>query len=107
MKCYESEGLLVFYCPACGQNHTAWLQGRGWGDRPLWRWDGRTDCPTLTPSLRIETPDPDGGPPLHVCHFFIKAGQIIYLSDCTHRLAGLSVDMADISAPPGGQEPFS
>lgn len=34
--------------------------------------------------------------PKHVCHSFVTDGKIQFLSDCTHDLAGQTVDMVDI-----------
>jgi hypothetical protein len=31
-----------------------------------------------------------------VCHSFIRNGKIEYLSECTHELAGQTVDMEDV-----------
>ena len=30
-----------------------------------------------------------------ICHVFIKEGKIEYLSDCTHSLAGTTIDLPD------------
>lgn len=40
---------------------------------------------------------PDAGK-THVCHSFIRDGRIEFLSDCTHALAGQTVDLPDIEA---------
>ena len=58
---------------------------------PCWTWNGDTEKPTLKPSVRTSTgksPDPDFNPPVIVCHSWITDGKIIFLSDCTHTLAG-------------------
>lgn len=75
-------------------------------------FDGNMESPTFSPSLLIQidrwTPpvtsenieewrlNPwDQKPVKHICHTFIRAGKIQFLADCTHRLAGQTVDMVD------------
>jgi hypothetical protein len=65
------------------------------GDR-AWSFDGNLDRPTLSPSL-LRTCEYGGGSKL-VCHSFVRNGQIQYLGDCTHRLAGQTVDLPEIHA---------
>lgn len=85
------EGWIWFRCPACEHGHTIPTKGpRGW------QWNGDLDRPTISPSLKVTTPDPKGGTPLRVCHFYVKNGQIEYLGDCTHALAGKTIPMEDL-----------
>lgn len=78
-----------------------------------WGFNGDLDRPTLTPSIleHITLYGPDKelfrkykGPPecettKGVCHSFVRDGQIQYLSDCTHDLAGQTVDLPDWIEP--------
>jgi hypothetical protein len=75
----------VFYCPGCKCNHS--FDCRIDGKRPSWTFDGDIDRPTFSPSLHY---------PDRVCHLFVKNGQIQFLSDCTHELAGKTVEMEAI-----------
>jgi hypothetical protein len=52
-----------------------------------WDFDGNLERPTFSPSLKNTN---DG---MGVCHLFVKAGQIEYCPDCTHKLAGKTVPM--------------
>ena len=56
---------------------------------PSWSWNEDYECPTVSPSIRL----------IHngnqVDHLFIRDGKIQYLNDCTHELAGKTVDMVD------------
>ena len=62
-------------------------------------WNGDKDCPTFCPSARVSTIKSDGSGDLreYVNHLFIKHGKIIYCKDCTHEMAGQTVDMVDIT----------
>lgn len=89
-----------FECPGCGCAHTF----RTEGPAPVWKWDGDEDRPTFSPSLVIETgpTDPSAWPPGHVpastrCHLFLRGGRLQFLSDCTHELAGQTVDLPDLT----------
>ena len=87
------------WCPACDDAHRI---SNAWG------WNGDTERPTFTPSIRV------GGvqwaesesfhKPSHkvgageqiVCHSFLTDGVWNYLGDCTHDKAGQSVPMVDL-----------
>ena len=80
-----------YQCPGCeGHLH-------GWHNIPVgrWTWDGDVEKPTITPSVKTfarygeEAAD-------RVCHHFVRNGKIEYCGDCTHALAGKTVEMQDI-----------
>ena len=83
-----SDGTLLFYCPGCEMMH-------GINDR--WQISGEPDNLTVNPSVRT-TWQPSG---THLptekilCHMYIKDGQLIFLNDCTHKLAGKTVPMIE------------
>ena len=76
---------------------------------PHWEWNRDTEKPTLNPSIllkgkrmptdeeaarimageKVELPD-------EVCHCFIRNGKIQFLGDCTHELAGKTVDLLEV-----------
>lgn len=87
---------------------------------PRWSFDNNLDDPTFTPSLlctsirhrtmtdeelkvydqlvadkghRAALQDPRFR---HVCHLFLTKGRLQFLSDCTHPLAGQTVDLPEI-----------
>jgi len=62
------------------------------GQPVSWTWNGSYDSPTFTPSLLINKNN-DGGYPR--CHSFVTNGQIEFLADCTHTLAGKTVRMEE------------
>lgn len=86
-------GRLAFWCSGCDSAHTIQV---GDGPGPRWVWTGGADKPTFKPSVlvRYDGADAgrDGAPPA-VCHTFITDGQIHFLGDCTHALAGQTVDL--------------
>jgi uncharacterized protein DUF6527 len=88
--------LLCFHCPACGYSHCVGVNGRkvpGSGSSMNeWGWNGSFEVPTFTPSLLINADNRSESPR---CHTFIKEGKIEYLGDCTHTMAGKTVDIPD------------
>lgn len=58
--------------------------------------------PTITPSILVRHPaNPKASEEYkewrteRICHSFVTAGQIMFLSDCTHELAGSTVTLPD------------
>lgn len=86
-------GRLMFWCPGCDGAHAV-----GVGDGPRWGYNENPHAPTFTPSVlvRYDGADAgkDGAPPA-VCHSFVTDGRIQFLGDCTHELAGQTVDLPD------------
>jgi hypothetical protein len=98
-------GLVAFWCPGCDGAHQV---GVGDGPGPRWGFNGDGDKPTFTPSILVRgvqrmTDDEYarimGGehiePRPFVCHSFVTDGRIRFLGDCTHSLAGQTVDLPD------------
>lgn len=102
---------LNFWCPGCRDVHSIVTEGAG-----AWGYNGDPERPVFTPSvlvtgLRTERDDQGRwtgeyerdakGEPLPLrCHTFVGCngaapGQIVFLSDCTHGLAGKTVDLPD------------
>lgn len=92
---------VTFKCPGCGMNHTLYTQdtpARRVG--PRWTFNKDYQRPTLTPSIlakgAIPLDDEDGWDGNAICHSFVTDGQIQFLGDCTHALAGQTVPLPDI-----------
>ena len=84
-------GRLLFYCRGCGMAHQVSV---GDGPGPRWGYNGNPDKPTFTPSVRVRwTHGPQHEP--RVCHTFVTDGRIQYLGDCTHALAGQTIDLPE------------
>lgn len=109
------DGGLSFKCPGCGYAHTVHF---GDGPGPRWGYNGNPEKPTFTPSVLRRSirgngltdadwdeydriyKGPDGleavlnHPKFRwVCHSFVTDGRIQFLGDCTHALAGQTVDL--------------
>lgn len=112
-----------FWCEGCGERHALNTEGGPPGQN--WSFNGDLERPVFGPSVHVRTghytprfkPDEEGcwcttnaaeiaagrEPYSHrcqVCHTFIGCngaapGQIIYLGDCTHHLAGQVIDLPD------------
>lgn len=78
-----------FYCPGCESDHLVYVTNKSGENRPTWTLDGDEDAPTLHPSVLINRPS-------HRCHLFVRNGQLVYLDDCDHHLAGMTIDMVDL-----------
>jgi len=92
-------GGLMFWCPGCDGAH---MIRYGEGPVPRWGWNGNAERPTFTPSVlvRYDGADAgrDGAPPA-VCHSFVTDGNIQFLADCTHALAGQTVPLSSWDTP--------
>lgn len=84
-----SEGYWA-YCPGCTFRHFINVADTA---KPRWSFSGSLDRPTFSPSLLVRYPYAHEQ---RVCHSFIVNGQWQFLSDCTHALAGQTVDMVDV-----------
>lgn len=108
-----TDGMLLFWCPGCDGAHGV---RHGDGPGPRWGWNGDVNKPTFTPSInvvyehlsdasrarndafkaehgRYMTPAELPYDQREVCHSFVKEGRIQFLGDCTHALAGQTVDL--------------
>lgn len=75
--------VFMFHCPGCGYCH--WVREHG---RPSWNISGvEIDSPTVSPSILVRGK--------YRCHSFVREGRIQFLSDCTHSLAGKTMDIPD------------
>ena len=81
----DGSGYLLI-CPGCEYGH--FYDSR-------WSFNGNLDKPTFSPSFLSKYERP-GDFKEEVCHSFVTDGVIQFLPDCTHKLAGLSVELEDI-----------
>lgn len=101
----------MIMCPACGNGHEFYTNREG---RPKWTFDGNVEKPTFSPSMLVRSQKyPSGnvwptdeehkrmmtGEQLPmtptVCHSFVSEGKIQFLSDCTHAMAGQTVELPE------------
>lgn len=75
-----------FMCPGCCDWHDIKVKSVG-----CWKWNGSVESPTLRPSVLARKME--GKIDVVRCHSYITKGQIQFLDDCTHSLAGQTVEM--------------
>jgi len=85
------ENYVAWHCPGCDGQHGVPVNGHHSGNG--WYWNESLDLPTLLPSILVNV----GGsnPTEPICHTFITDGNIRFLGDCTHKLAGQTVPIPD------------
>ena len=106
----------IFKCPGCKHTHVVPVV------RPYpasgWQFNGNVEAPTFSPSILARSghyaqgksaegcyncaenaahPEEAEGFDCMVCHSFVTDGRIQFLDDCTHALAGQTVDLPDAS----------
>ena len=99
----------LFHCPGCDDAHMVTVGGSG----SVWGWNGSKETPTFTPSILVKSGHyagsspscwctyaveyPDNPSPFrcYLCHSFVTEGRIRFLDDCTHKLAGQTVDIPE------------
>lgn len=112
------DGRASFKCPGCHLYHSMPVDGRP----SAWQFNGDNDRPTFSPSILARggccyepnlhesevarglpdecdkgRPDEDGISMCHICHSFVRDGRIEFLGDCTHALAGQTVDLPEVA----------
>lgn len=98
-------GGILFWCPGCDGAHMIPV---GEGSGPRWGYNGDPERPTFTPSVLVRGTVPPSDaqvermmmgeklePVPFVCHSVVTDGRIQFLGDCSHALAGQTVDLPD------------
>jgi hypothetical protein len=106
MKLLKQDTRLWFWCPGCEDLHTITFN--------KWAWNGDLDNPTITPSILTtnghyidnnktrcwcnfeERSGQKSSFKCRLCHMFITDGQMKFLNDCSHELAGQTIALGDI-----------
>jgi hypothetical protein len=78
-----------FHCDGCECSHIIPV-GNGQND---WHWNEDKVKPTFSPSILTQYPNWGAEGFVKRCHSFVEDGNIRYLSDCTHELAGKTVPL--------------
>jgi hypothetical protein len=115
--CHTRDNEVAFDCPGCGEIHVLPVGPAADGrQRPTWSFNGDVVRPTFTPSVLATNGHymlGHAGPECWcmfeqrtgrvspfkcgVCHSFVTDGRIQFLDDCTHPLAGQTVDLPNWS----------
>jgi hypothetical protein len=84
----------TFWCPGCAEwdEPGSHLHSTHAVDR-TWTFNGDVNRPTLSPSVLV-TGRFKGEE--RRCHSFVRDGRIEFLSDCSHKLAGQTVELPEI-----------
>ena len=87
----------TLWCPGCEEHHRVGTE---------WQFNGDMEKPTFSPSLLVWLdPNPKADPKHDPtgkyrngfrCHSFIREGHIEFLGDCTHKLAGQTVELPEL-----------
>lgn len=101
-KIEGTNGTYKFICPGCNEEHLIWTAPEKNSKVIPWGFNGDENKPTITPSIKVTYPaNPEAKEEFkewreeRICHSFIKDGMIQYLSDCTHNLAGQTIELPE------------
>jgi hypothetical protein len=83
----------VIFCPACRCGHGIWTTNKNEVNNALWTFDGNMDRPTISPSILVRHTDFNGKDV--VCHSFVNNGMIQFLGDCSHEMAGKTLELPE------------
>lgn len=85
---WESDGRkwVKFYCPACQMLHAVTF-----GQSGGWEFNENLDFPTIVGSILVHH-----GGIIPRCHSNVDQGFIVYSSDCSHGLAGHTLELEDL-----------
>ena len=96
----EENGQTVGYsfdCPGCRAKHDVHIRPHKNSIGASWDFNGNPEKPTFSPSIRNRVSfNRESGKPDYVCHLFVTNGEIRFLSDCTHSLAGLAFPIPEV-----------
>lgn len=95
-KLWDDGATVVFTCPGCNREHALNIDPLQQG--PAWTFDGNMALPTITPSILCRYGFNKATGTNHVCHSFVTDGRIQFLGDCTHALAGQTIDLPEVNA---------
>jgi hypothetical protein len=86
-----------FKCPGCKDWHCLSVRPNTLPNGAGWVFNGDFERPTFQPSV-LSTVTFESGEK-EVCHLFVTDGNLIFLGDCTHELAGKTQPMLDFANP--------
>lgn len=96
-------GRCLFWCPGCDSYHQVAVEAP-FDNGARWGWKRSLEAPTFTPSILVTYPaNPNAEDEFKEwrterrCHSFVTDGNIQFLGDCTHGLAGQTVPLPDLS----------
>ena len=85
------DGVLFYECPGCKTHHAVPTRSSLPNGAGPWGFNGDLLKPTVTPSVHVNPQR------LSIygksCHHFVRDGQIQFLNDCDHELAGKTISL--------------
>ena len=81
------DGKIMFKCPGCDKIHSI--------TEIIWEFNGDLKKPTIKPSIKSTWVDNQDN--TDICHSFVTNGEIRFLNDSTHDLAGQTVKLFPIN----------
>jgi len=81
-------------CPACGYGHL-FRTVPGKQGQDVWSFNGDRDKPTFSPSMLVHARTHVTEPRAILCHSFVREGRIEFLNDCSHAMAGKTVELPE------------
>ncbi|MDT8901815.1 DUF6527 family protein [Anaeroselena agilis] len=92
-KAKISQHSVRFWCPGCKSYHLVSIKP---ANPNGWDFAGDAERPTLSPSILVNGIAQFHNPAVPRCHSFVREGKIQFLSDCTHELAGQTVELPEV-----------
>ena len=77
---------IIFKCPGCDKIHSI--------TEIAWEFNGDLKKPTIKPSIKSTWIDNQDN--TDICHSFVTDGEIKFLNDSTHDLAGQTVELMPV-----------
>lgn len=84
--------MVYFDCPGCECSHGVSVEPTE-RPGPVWTWNNSLERPTFHPSILVRMYR--GNEVKATCHSFVTDGKIRFLNDCTHKLAGQTVELPE------------
>lgn len=91
-----NSGTAIFWCPGCDEPHGVWIENPNELTNAKWDWNKSLTSPTFKPSIFVNAPGQYHNPAQPSCHSFVTNGEIRFLSDCSHDLAGKTVPLPPV-----------
>lgn len=88
----STEDGVAHYCIACRGMHGFSIKYPNYLSQ-RWTWNNNIVAPTFFPSMHIVVRDPKDPKFLQSCHYWLRAGRIEFLKDCTHAMAGVTISL--------------
>ena len=89
----EIEGY-YFDCPGCEGGHFVHIKPHSAPNGASWSFNYDLEKPSFSPSILSKINYSHKA--VSICHLFVTNGELKFLNDCTHKLAGQTVPMEDV-----------